>query len=135
MQRDASREFTGTTQNLWAIVAGVYLALHGPSGMAELGRTIMQRSQYAARRLGEVAGVRCPALSAPFFKELVVDLGDSGKTVSEVNAALRRHGIFGGRDLSGEIQGLGQSMLICVTEVHSQADIDRLADALGEAVA
>ena len=135
VQRDASREFTGTTQNLWAIVAGVYLALHGPTGMAELGRTIMQRSQYAARRLGEVAGVRCPALSAPFFKELVVDLGGSGKTVSEVNAALRRQGIFGGRDLSAEIAELGQSMLICVTEVHSQADIDRLADALGEAVA
>jgi glycine cleavage system P protein (glycine dehydrogenase) subunit 1 len=130
VQRGDSKEYTGTTQNLWAIAAGAYLALLGPEGLAELGRGILERSRYAARCLGELPGVRAPALSAPFFKELVVDFGDSGRTVAQINRALRERGVFGGLDLSGQYPALGQSALYCVTEVHTQADIDRLVGEL-----
>mgnify|MGYP003353948217 CR=1 FL=1 len=58
----------------------------------------------------------------------------SGKTVAQVNRALRAHKIFGGKDLSKERPELGQSALYCVTEVHTQADIDRLAAAVRDAV-
>jgi glycine dehydrogenase subunit 1 len=132
VQRGDSKEYTGTTQNLWAIAAGAYLALLGPEGLAELGRGILERARYTARRLGEVPGVRAPALSAPFFKELVVDFNETGRTVAEINRALRERGIFGGLDLSEQYPELGQSALFCVTEVHSQGDIDRLADELAE---
>ena len=100
VQRGDSKEYTGTTQNLWAIAAGAYLALLGPEGLAELGHGILERARYAARRLGEIPGVRSPALSAPFFKEFVVDFGETGRTVAEINNALRERGIFGGLDLS-----------------------------------
>ena len=130
VQRGDSKEYTGTTQNLWAIAAGAYLALLGPHGLAELGRAIVERAQYAAARLGELPGVRAPALSAPFFKEFVVDFGESGRTVADINRALRERGIFGGLDLSAQYPKLGQSALVCVTEVHSRADIDRLVDEL-----
>jgi glycine dehydrogenase subunit 1 len=76
--------------------------------------------------------VRAPALSAPFFKEFVVDFNETGRTVAEVNRALLERGIFGGLDLSGQYPALGQSALFCVTEVHTQGDIDRLADELAE---
>ena len=132
VQRGDSKEYTGTTQNLWAIAAGAYLALLGPEGLAELGHGIVERARYAARRLGEIPGVRSPALSAPFFKEFVVDFGETGRTVAEINNALRDRGIFGGLDLSEQYAPLGQSALFCVTEVHSQGDIDRLADELTE---
>jgi glycine dehydrogenase subunit 1 len=135
VQRGESSEYAGTTQNLWAIVAGCYLALLGPSGLAELGQGIMQRSQYAAGRLDGLPGVEAPALSAPYFKELVVRFDGTGKTVREINRALRARGIFGGKDLSAEFPQLGQSALYCVTEVHAKADIDRLVDALSEVVA
>lgn len=134
VQRGDSKDYTGTTQNLWAIAAGVYLALLGPRGLAELGQGIMQRSQYAAARLAELPGVRAPALSGPFFKELVVDFGGTGKTVAEVNASLRGRGIFGGKDLSAEYPELGQCALYCVTEVHTKADLDRLAASLREVI-
>ena len=132
VQRGDSKEYTGTTQNLWAIAAGAYLALLGPHGLAELGQGIAERSGYAAKRLGELPGVRAPRLSAPFFKEFVVDFSESGRTVAEVNGALRERGIFGGLDLSDQYPELGQSALLCVTEVHRKADIDRLADELAE---
>jgi glycine dehydrogenase subunit 1 len=134
VQRGEARDFTGTTQCLWAIGVAVYLALLGPQGMRDLGTTILQRSSYAARRLGEIPGVRAPALSAPFFKEFVVDLGDSGTTVAEVNAALAAADMHGPLDLSRTFPQLGQSALVCVTEVHTKADIDRLAEVVGEVV-
>jgi glycine dehydrogenase subunit 1 len=132
VQRGDSKEYTGTTQNLWAIAAGAYLALLGPEGLAELGRGIVERARYAAGRLEEIPGVRAPGLSAPFFKEFVVDFGESGRTVAEINRALRERGIFGGLDLSEQYPALGESALYCVTEVHGQGDIDRLADELAE---
>ncbi|MDQ3994197.1 MAG: aminomethyl-transferring glycine dehydrogenase subunit GcvPA [Actinomycetota bacterium] len=132
VQRGESKEYTGTTQFLWAIAAGSYLALIGPHGLAELGRGIMERARYAARRLGELPGVRAPALGAPFFKEFVVDFEGTGRTVAGVNSALRERGIFGGKELSAEFPMLGQSALYCVTEVHTKADIDRLVDELAE---
>ncbi len=66
--------------------------------------------------------------------EVVVSFEGTGKTVAELDAALRDRGIFGGKDLSGEFPELGQSALYCVTEIHTRADIDRLVDALGEAI-
>ncbi len=134
VQRGDSGEYTGTTQNLWAIAAGAYLALVGPQGLADLGEGIVQRARYAAGRLDRLPGVRAPALEAPFFKEFVVDINDTGRTVDEVNRALRERGIFGGLDLSSQYPELGQSTLVCVTEVHTKADIDRLADELAEAL-
>jgi glycine dehydrogenase subunit 1 len=37
-----------------------------------------------------------------------------------------------GVDVSSEYPELGQSALVCVTEVHTKADIDRFADNLAE---
>jgi glycine cleavage system P protein (glycine dehydrogenase) subunit 1 len=135
VQRGEAHDFTGTTQCLWAIGVAVHLALLGPDGMRELGTTIMQRSQYAATRLGELPGIRSPALAAPFFKEFVIDLAGTGRTVAEVNRALAAAGIHGPLDLSRTFGALGQSALVCVTEVHTQADIDWLVDALATAIA
>lgn len=134
VQRGESTEYMGTTQNLWGIVAAVYLTLLGPAGLAELGRGIMQRSQYAAARLSELPGVAAPALDAPFFKELVVSFDGTGQTVAALNTALRERGIFGGKDLSREFPWLGESALYCVTETHTKEDIDRLVEALAEVI-
>jgi glycine dehydrogenase subunit 1 len=135
VQRGESKEYAGTTQNLWAIVAAVYLSLLGPAGLAELGRGIVQRSHYAAARLSELPGVTAPALDAPYFKELVVSFEATGKTVEDINVALREQDIFGGKDLSREFPDLGQSALYCVTEMHTKDDIDRLVDRLREVIA
>jgi glycine dehydrogenase subunit 1 len=129
--REQANEYTGTATGLWAITAAVYLALMGPTGMKEVGQTIMQKAQYAARRISELEGVAL-GFSAPFFKEFVVRFDETGKTVREVNRALLDHKIFGGKDLSGEFGELGQSALYCVTEIMTQEDIDTLVRVLRE---
>lgn len=131
-QRENAKEFVGTMAALWGITAGVYLALLGPQGIRDLGELIVYRSAYAAKKLGELPGVRCPRLSAPHFKEFVVDFSGTGRAAAEVLEGLKMKGILGGIDLSRSFPELGQSVLVCVTEVHTKGDIDRFAGALGE---
>lgn len=90
----------------------------------------MQRSRYAALVLGQLKGVKCPSLDAPFFKEFVVSF--EHKTVEEVNKALLEKEIFGGKNLTVEFPRFGQSALYSVTEIHTKEDIDTLAAALEE---
>ena len=129
--RELGKDWTGNSVYLWAVVNAAYMALLGPDGFAELGELILQRSHYAAHRIGEIPGIS--VRWGDFFKEFVVDFAETGKTVQQINAALRARGIFGGGDLSRSFPQLGQCALYCVTEVHTQADIDRLVAALTEA--
>jgi glycine dehydrogenase subunit 1 len=132
--REEGVEWVGTAAALWGITAGVYLALMGPQGMADIGEGIMLRSHYAMQQLDRIPGVRAPLFRAPHFKEFVVNFDGTGQTVAHINQALLERGIFGGLDLSGQFPDLGSSALYCVTEVHTQDDIDALAAALKEIV-
>jgi glycine dehydrogenase subunit 1 len=129
-RRELGKDWTGNSVYLWTVVNAVYMAMLGPSGFVELGELILQRSHYAAARIAELPGISVRWNG--FFKEFVVDFGGSGRTVVDINAALRERGIFGGGDLSRSHPDLGQSALYCVTEVHTQEDIDRLVEALAE---
>jgi glycine dehydrogenase subunit 1 len=127
--REAGKDWTGNSVYLWAIANAVYMSLLGPQGFLEVGELILQQSHYAAKALARIKGVRIH-YPAGFFKEFVVNFDKTGKSVARINKALRRHRIFGGKDLSRELPELGQSALYCVTEVHTREDIDRLAAAL-----
>ncbi|MEO1453010.1 MAG: aminomethyl-transferring glycine dehydrogenase subunit GcvPA [Pseudomonadota bacterium] len=132
--RERGNDWTGNSTYLWAIAGAVYMSLLGPEGFRELGNLIVSRARYAAKLLGEVPGVRI-VWPDTTFKEFVVNFDDTSKTVSEINNALRAKGIFGGKDISGEDTTLGQSALYCVTEVHTAADIKRLANTMKEVLA
>ncbi len=129
--REKGNEFTGTSTGIWAITAAVYLSLMGPKGMEQTGRTIMQMSQYAAKHLSKIRGVKLK-FQSPFFKEFVIKFEKPGKTVAKVNKALLKHKIIGGKDLSKEFPELGQSALYCVTETKTKDDIQKLVSALKE---
>ena len=132
--REKGNEFIGTATALWGITAGVYLALMGPKGMQELGQLIMQKSQYAAKQLSEITGIKAPAFKTAYFKEFIVDFNATGKTVGAINRALLHKGIFGGKDLSADFSEFGSSALYCVTEIHTKEDIDQLVESLNEIV-
>jgi glycine dehydrogenase subunit 1 len=132
--REQGKEWVGTASALWGITAGVYLALMGPQGLAEIGEGIMQRSHYAAMQLAAMDGVKSPMFAGPYFREFVVNFDGTGKSVAEINTALLAQGIFGGKDLNQEYPELGHSALFCITELHRQVDIDRLVAGVREVV-
>jgi glycine dehydrogenase subunit 1 len=119
--REEGVEWVGTAAALWGIAAGVYLALMGPLGLAELGETILSRTRYAAARLGAIPGFTLTD-DAVHFREFAVDTGRLPATEAVRRAHAR--GIDAGVTI-GDCR-----LAVCVTEQHTAEDIDRLADTL-----
>lgn len=129
MAREDAKDWVGTTTVLWGITAAVYLSLLGPKGMQELGETILEKSHYTASIIEEIDGVKVPY--SGFFKEFPVKFN---KPVKEINKELLRHKIFGGKDISREYSELVNVALYCVTEMHSLEMLNKLKEALEEAM-
>lgn len=132
--REQGKDWTGNSTYLYTVANATFMALLGPAGFRELGELIITRARYAAKLLAQIPGLGVE-FAGTCFKEFVVDFTRSGRTVAAVNAALRERGIFGGIDLSVSFPELGQRSLYCVTEVHTAADLQRLAKALREVCA
>ena len=127
--RHEGKDWTGNSVYLWALAGAAYMAAMGPAGFEEVGQLIMARARRAMAAIDALPGASVD-LSRPCFKEFVVRY--EGATARDVDNALRARGIFGGKVVSGEPGIDGEAALFCVTEIHTEADIDRLAAALGE---
>jgi glycine dehydrogenase subunit 1 len=120
-QREEGKEWVGTAAALWGIASGVYLSLMGPAGMAELGELLLARTRYAQQKLAAIPGVALGD-TALHLREFTVTF--SSVRAADVVAALRAEGIEPGVVLAE------RTLLVCVTEAVSAADIDRLATAV-----
>lgn len=121
--REEGKEWVGTAAALWGIAAGVYLVSMGPTGMSELGNTVLARTAYAQAQLSAIEGVTL-ADSAAHFREFVLDLSATGKSASDVITALRA------KDIEPGVAIGDNSLLVCVTERITTTHIDTLASAL-----
>jgi glycine dehydrogenase subunit 1 len=130
IRRERATSNICSNETLCAVAAAVYLALLGPKGLKELGETMMSKAYYTMRVLAKVDGVKAPVFKAPHFKEFTVDFDGTGRTVREVHRRLLERQVHGGKDVSKEFPGLGETALYCVTETHSKKDVDRLVSAL-----
>ena len=117
-----------SNESLCAVASAVYLALLGSEGLKELAETILLKSNYAMQHLSEIDGIKAPIFQSPHFQEFTVNF--SKKKVKEVQKKLLQRNIHVGKDISKEFPEFGETLLCCVTEVHSKADIDKLIDAL-----
>jgi glycine dehydrogenase subunit 1 len=126
--REDGKEWVGTAAALWGIAAGVYLALMGPQGMYDLGETLLARTRYAQQKLAALPGVGLTD-DALHLREFVVDFSGASVTAHAVVETLRGQGIEPGV-VVGEYD-----LLVCVTEMTTQADIDRLTEAVASVVA
>ncbi|WP_249290800.1 aminomethyl-transferring glycine dehydrogenase subunit GcvPA [Leucobacter manosquensis] len=127
--RENGVEWIGTASSLSAIVASVFLSLHGPHGMRELGDAILDRTSYAMEAIAARAGAQVRDADRPHFREFVVVLPDTAPTADALLERLVEHGVFGGVALNDS------ELLVAVTEVHTRDDIDTYIDALAQEVA
>jgi glycine dehydrogenase subunit 1 len=84
------------------------------------------KAHYAADQIGRIDGFQAMA-ETPFFNEFRVRCP---APVPDINAALVEHNILGGYDLALDYPHLENEMLVCVTEMNSREQIDRLVGAL-----
>ncbi len=128
IRRERATSNICTNQALCALRATIWMETLGKQGLRELARQNAQKAAYAAGRLAAVKGVK-KAFSGPAFNEFVLVLP---KPWPAVEAALKAKGLVGGYGLGGDYPELANAALVCVTEMRTKDQIDRLAQALEE---
>jgi glycine dehydrogenase subunit 1 len=100
--------------------------------MREVAEQCLEKSHYLADSLGSKPGFRVP-FPAPFFQEFVLECP---RPAAELVTGARARGVIPGVDLArfpGAPTASRNRLLVCVSEKHTRADLDRLVLVLEEA--
>jgi glycine dehydrogenase subunit 1 len=103
----------------------VFLCLLGKQGMRELAERNVKKSHYACDLLLQ-AGCRLH-FAAPFFNEFVVEVPNA----RAVWQRLKEQNFVAGLVLEDWYPELRDCLLLCVTEMHTRSEIERLAREVG----
>jgi glycine dehydrogenase subunit 1 len=127
IRRERATSNICTSQQLVGLAATVHLATLGKDGLRRVAEACYHKAHYAAERVAALPGYSL-AFETPFFKEFVVRCP---KPPAEVNQhLLAHHEIIGGLDVSATVDS---GLLVCVTEMNTREEIERLVAALDEA--
>jgi glycine dehydrogenase subunit 1 len=128
IRREKATSNICTNQGLVALIAGMYLAYLGKSGIKEVAELCYHRAHYAAKEIDKLENYKVIS-PGPFFNEFVVQCP---QPVEEINKILLEKGILGGYDLESDYSEAKNQMLVCVTELNDRAQIDKLVTVLSE---
>ena len=120
-----------TNQGLLVTAATIHMALLGGEGLARVAARCHANTGELLRRLTEVDGVE-QLFGGPLFHEAVVRLA---APVPEVLRSLAAHNVLGGYDLGDEYPELGDALLVCATELRTEAEIGEFAGKLARIMA
>lgn len=115
-----------TNQGLLVTAATIHMALLGPQGLERAAVHAVNNTRQLTLGLSKLTGVR-RRFAGPAFHETVLEVP---RPSVEVLTALADHGILGGYDLSRHYSELGNSILVCATEVRTPADLDHYVKTL-----
>lgn len=127
IRREKATSNICTNQGLIALMAAMYLAYMGKSGLRSVAEMCYHKAHYAAAEIDTLVGFRVDA-ERPFFNEFVLHCP---QPVAEINTSLLESGILGGYDLQKDYPDRKNQMLVCVTELNTRQQIDHLVDTLG----
>ncbi len=119
------------TNQGWAVAAAtMYMSLLGAAGLEAVALACHQNLHYIKKKISDSTELK-PVFEAEQFHELLIQLPvDAEKVLLEMN----RHGFFAGLALEQYFPELRNTILLCVTETKTQADIDDYLVALKHAI-
>lgn len=122
IRRERASSNVCSNEALCALAATIHLALLGPYGLREAAELCLDRAHRLAERLAKLPGFSLP-FPGPFFNEFVLECP---VPASQVLKRLQKAGILGGVSLADSKNRL----LVCVTEMRTEAEMDRYVAAL-----
>jgi glycine dehydrogenase subunit 1 len=125
IRREKATSNICTSQTLCTTAATIYLALLGKTGLRRIAEVNLARAHEARARLIEEAGLSS-CFTGPFFNEFV--LCTRSLPLSFERCAAGK--IVPGIALSQWYPELADALLVCVTEMNEQVEIDRLVRVL-----
>jgi len=117
-----------TNEGLCALAAVTFLSWLGSSGLEEFGKVNFEKGQKLAKSIESVDGFE-KMFTGVHFNEFVIRCSNDA---DKVNKELLRRGIQGGLILDRWYPELKDCMLFGVSEMHSDADVERLVSGLRE---
>jgi glycine dehydrogenase subunit 1 len=130
IRREKATSNICTNQAHCALVATIYLAALGETGLRRAAALNLERANRMAERVSAIAGFS-RVFAAPVFNEVVIRV-PAGTSTERVLAALRDRRILGGLEIGCWYPELGDCLLMTATETTTDAEIDALVAALGE---
>jgi glycine dehydrogenase subunit 1 len=125
IRRERATSNICTNEALVALATAVYLAAMGKNGLRQVAELCYHKAHYATNAIGKLKGYSL-VFSQPFFKEFAIRCP---VPPHQINRVLFKKGVIGGLDISHLID---DSMLLCVTEMNTRKEIDRLVTILGD---
>jgi len=127
IRREKATSNICTSQTLCVLASTVFMAMLGKSGMRRMAEVNARRAHRARERLVKEAGL-APVFSGPFFNEFVL----KAKGLSRLQERFAAKKIVPGIPLAEFYPELQDCLLICVTEMNEEEEIEQLARTFGE---
>ena len=127
IRREKATSNICTSQTLCALGATVFMALLGKTGMRRIAEVNFSRAHRARSRLVREAGLS-EVFSGPFFNEFVL----RSRNANDLFARCAGEKIIPGIRLEKWYPELGDSWLVCVTEMNEKEEVDRLVRTIAQ---
>ena len=119
-----------TNQGLMVTAATIHMAMLGAEGLARTAASSHEKHLQLVERLCAIDGVE-RIFSSPVYNETVISLPTE---TSDILRALSEHNVLAGYDVSQDYPQLGNALLVCSTEKHTDEAVDVFVDKLASVI-